>query len=78
MKNGHHFFATMNYIHHNPVVHGYVNRWQEWPWSSATQYLDQVGRDHAEALWRKYDISSYGEKWDRHPDVPPRQRKTAR
>jgi len=26
MRNDAHFWATMNYVHHNPVPHGYVQR----------------------------------------------------
>src|SRR5215475_7935649 len=32
IKSHRHFWATMNYIHNNPVHHGYVKRWQDWPW----------------------------------------------
>ena len=37
IKSHRHFWASVNYIHHNPVRHGYVDKWQEWPWSSAAQ-----------------------------------------
>lgn len=40
IKSRGHFFATVNYIHNNPVKHGYVKRWQDWPFSSAAEYLD--------------------------------------
>lgn len=43
MRSDRHFWATLNYIHHNPVRHGYVARWTEWPWSSASEYLAQTG-----------------------------------
>ena len=33
--NDGHFWATMNYVHHNPVHHGDVQRWEDWPFSSA-------------------------------------------
>lgn len=59
-----HFWATMNYVHHNPVHHGYVEQWREWPWSSAAEFLEQVGRDRAEHIWRDYPILDYGKKWD--------------
>lgn len=36
MKSEGHFWATLNYILHNPVRHGYVERWQDWPYSNAT------------------------------------------
>lgn len=42
-----HFWATVNYIHHNPVRHGYVQRWQAWPFSSAADFLARIGREEA-------------------------------
>jgi len=54
----------MNYIHHNPVHHGYVEKWQDWPWSSAAAFLDNAGPERALQLWRKYPILDYGKKWD--------------
>ena len=29
-----HFYAALNYVHFNPVKHGYVGTPDEWPWSS--------------------------------------------
>ena len=57
----------MNYIHHNPVKHGYVDKWQDWPWSSAAEFLARVGRETAEKIWREYPILDYGKKWDVEP-----------
>jgi putative transposase len=54
MKSERHFLATLNYVHHNPVHHGYVEHWQDWPWSSAREFLDQVGYERAKMLWKKY------------------------
>ena len=63
-KSESHFWASMNYVHHNPVKHGYVSRWQDWPFSSAHQYLDKVGEDTARRIWRDYPIQDYGKAWD--------------
>ena len=63
-KSEGHFRASMNYVHHNPVRHGYVRRWQDWPWSSAAAYLNSVGMEEAERLWRTYPIDTYGNDWD--------------
>jgi putative transposase len=52
------------YVHHNPVHHGYVRRWQDWPWSSARQYLETVGPEEAKRIWLTYPILDYGKKWD--------------
>lgn len=64
MKSEGHFFATSNYIHHNPVKHRYTGKWTEWPWSSATAWLEASGREAAEAQWRNYPIKEYGQGWD--------------
>jgi putative transposase len=59
-----HFFASLNYIHHNPVKHGYVDRWQDWEFSSARQFLRAVGRDKALEIWREHPVMDYGKEWD--------------
>ncbi len=64
MKSERHFWATLNYVHHNPVHHGYVAQWQNWPFSSARDYLAALGRERAAALWREYPLLDYGKDWD--------------
>lgn len=64
MRNDAHFWATINYVHHNPVHHGYVERWQDWPFSSAREYLEEMGKERAAELWREYPILDYGKGWD--------------
>jgi putative transposase len=64
MRSESHYWATLNYVHHNPVRHGYVARWQEWPYSSALEYLTAVGRDRATAIWLDYPVLDYGKGWD--------------
>jgi putative transposase len=64
MKSDRHFWATLNYVHHNPVHHGYVQQWQNWPFSSGGSFIEQCGRDQAEKIWREYPIGEYGKNWD--------------
>ncbi|MEN6425277.1 MAG: hypothetical protein ABFE13_07935 [Phycisphaerales bacterium] len=64
MRSDRHFWATMNYVHHNPVHHGYVERWTDWPWSSATEFLAQTDPDKAKHIWREYPLGDYGQGWD--------------
>ena len=64
MRNTEHFWATINYIHHNPVKHGYVDQWTDWPFSSTMDYLDEVGREQAVMLWKQYPVLDYGKGWD--------------
>lgn len=68
MKSDRHYWATLNYVHHNPVHHGYVERWQDWPFSSATAYLAEVGREIAMKTWSAYPVLDYGKDWD-PPDL---------
>ncbi len=58
------YWATLNYVHHNPVHHGYVKHWQDWPWSSVRESLEEVGHEKAKEIWLRYPILDYGKKWD--------------
>ena len=64
MKSDRHFWATLNYVHHNPVHHGYVRQWQDWPFGSGGAFLNQVGREKAAELWKAYPVLEYGKDWD--------------
>jgi putative transposase len=64
IRSERHFYTTLNYIHHNPIKHGLVNHWQDWPFSSAREFLGKVGREKAEEIWQQYPILDYGDKWD--------------
>jgi len=64
IKSYRHFWASVNYIHHNPVHHGYVDKWQDWPWSSAADFIQRVGHKTASKIWCEYPILDYGKKWD--------------
>jgi putative transposase len=64
MRSERHYWATLNYVHHNAVHHGYVERWTDWPWSSASDYLAHTGRDEAMRIWHEYPLGNYGMGWD--------------
>jgi putative transposase len=64
MKSERHYWATLLYVVHNAVRHRYVERWQEWPYSNAAQWLEDIGHDRAERMWREYPIDEYGADWD--------------
>ena len=64
MRNDAHFWATLNYVHHNPVHHGYVERWQDWPFSSALEYVELMGREFVADKWKTYPVLDYGKGWD--------------
>jgi len=64
MRSERHFYASLNYVNHNAVKHGYVEKWQDWPYSSAKQYLDGIGSERASEIWREYPVLDYGKDWD--------------
>ena len=64
MRSDRHFWATLNYVHHNPVRHGYVERWTDWRWSSAAEYLAQTGVEEARRIWQEHPLRDYGDGWD--------------
>ena len=64
MRSCRHFFATLNYVHHNPVHHGYVERWSDWRWSSASEYVERTGEAEVKRIWKAYPLLGYGATWD--------------
>lgn len=63
MKSTEHYHATLNYVQHNPVKHGYVRKWTDWSWSSAQSYLAALGEEEALRRWKLYTIDHYGSGW---------------
>ncbi|MFN3192344.1 MAG: transposase [Aureliella sp.] len=68
MKSEGHFYASLNYVLHNGIHHGYVKDWSDWPYCNASEYLSSVGREKAVATWRAYPLHDYGKEWD-PPDL---------
>ena len=64
IRSDRHYWASLNYVHHNPVHHRYVERWTEWPWSSAREYLAQTDPEEAKRVWREFPLLDYGKRWD--------------
>ena len=60
-----HFNATLNYILYNPVKHGYVKAWTQWPFSSIHEYLENFGEEQALVNFDAYPILNMGETWDK-------------
>ena len=56
MRNEQDLWTRFNYIHHNPVKHGYVERMEDWPWSSYRFHLEQRGLDWMVELMRRYPV----------------------
>ena len=65
MRNENHLNQTLNYIHYNPVKHGYVKDAYDWQWSSLFMYEDEKGKDWLRENWRKYiPPQDFGKDWD--------------
>ena len=64
MNSDRHFWATVNSVHNNPVKHGYADRWRDWPFGNAREYLESVGEDEAQRVWKDDPIGDYGKGWD--------------
>lgn len=64
IKSERHFWASLNYVLNNAVRHGYVERWQDWVFSNAAEYLDEVGRQEALRRWNAYPVLDFGAGWD--------------
>jgi putative transposase len=64
IRNERHLWASVNYIHFNPVKHGYVERMEDWPWSSVHGYLESLGQKGLKRMMILYPIGDYGKGWD--------------
>lgn len=64
IRNETHLHVAFNYIHYNPVKHGYVSDPYEWPWSSLSLYEDK-GQDWLREHWKSYTPpADFGNDWD--------------
>ena len=64
IRNKRHYFASVNYIHYNPIKHGYVERMGDWPWSSLHEYMETQGKEWLVHIWKAYPVRDYGKRWD--------------
>lgn len=64
IRNESHYWATLNYIHYNPIKHGYAEKMSDWPWSSVHEYYETWGEEKLKDVWGKYPVKDYGKGWD--------------
>jgi putative transposase len=64
IRGDRHYFATLNYIHRNPVHHGWANDLGSWACSSFEHFVKTVGQETVDLWQREYAIEKYGEGWD--------------
>jgi putative transposase len=50
------YYHGLNYIHYNPVKHGYVDTPYDWPWSSVHLYYETYGKPWLREHWLEYPI----------------------
>ena len=53
------YWTRFNYIHYNPVKHGYVARIEDWSFSSYHYYLKGKGQDWLMDAFQRYPIIEY-------------------
>jgi putative transposase len=65
MRNEKHLHQAFNYVHYNPVKHGFVTDVYEWPWSSLPLYFEDQGRGWLRARWESMPPPpDFGKGWD--------------
>jgi len=56
IRNEQDYWTRFNYIHYNPIKHGYVQQLRDWPFSSLAGYVEHEGLDWLNDCWRSYPI----------------------
>ena len=64
VRNESAYFRYLNYIHGNPVKHGYVRRADKWECTSLHIHLEKFGPEYLRELWALYPPRDIGEGWD--------------
>jgi putative transposase len=65
MRDEKQLHQTLNYVHYNPIKHGYVDDIFAWQWSSVFWYENEKGGDWLNEQWQEYEPpAEYGKDWD--------------
>ena len=59
IRNEGDFWRHFNYIHYNPIKHGYVQHLRDWPYSSLFTYLAHEGHEWLDDCWRSYPVREF-------------------
>jgi putative transposase len=65
IRNEETFYRRFNYIHHNPVKHGYVKKCEDYEFSSYNYYLKKYGEDYMGSIFARYPIIDFTDKSDK-------------
>ena len=64
IRNDDHYWASVNYIHKNPVKHGYASDLSEWPAGSFNIFQETIGKDRMYLILQNYPVDDMGAVWD--------------
>ena len=64
IRSERHYYTALNYIHYNPVKHGWTTSPYDWAESSVHWYLNSFGRDWLREVWAEFPVRSFGRRWD--------------
>lgn len=64
IRSERHYYATINYIHYNPVKHRLCQDPTDWLESSVHWYAQYFGIGHLKRWELEYPIGEYGKGWD--------------
>ena len=58
------FYKFMNYIHYNPVKHGYVDVMEQWKASSVHTYIRKCGTQAVYEDFERYPLGEWSLRYD--------------
>jgi len=64
IRNRKDFWTHVNYIHHNPVKHGYVKEMNKYKFSSYQHYLKKYGEKFLISCFAQFPVIDFSVKWD--------------
>ncbi|MGH2588950.1 MAG: transposase, partial [Dehalococcoidia bacterium] len=64
IRDDRHLYKALNYIHGNPVKHGYRDSPGAWPWSSLRNYVTGEGMAWLRRIEAEYPPGDFGSGWD--------------
>jgi putative transposase len=64
IRNDDHYWASVNYIHKNPVKHGYATSPAEWTTGSFNIFQETIGKERMSLILESYPVDDMGAGWD--------------
>lgn len=64
IRSERHYCVALNYVHYDPVKHGYARSPYDWGASSVHRYVEELGREGLRDLWTRYPVLDFGRGWD--------------